>query len=143
LGGGQQVQTSATNEREVLKYTQELNESNVTIDANPIEIVAQDRMYSVAFLVDGEHVVSGGREKKIRQWQVEDGKEVGKPIDAGSDILDLAVTQDGKWIVCGTRSGKVIVWSAKTDAKVVEFKAHDESVNAVDVSADGTKIATG
>jgi WD40 repeat protein len=87
--------------------------------------------------------VSGGWEKKIRRWRVKDGKEVGKPMDVGSSILDLAVTQDGRWIVCGTESGQVMVWDAKTKVKVTQFNAHDKAVNAVDISADGTKIATG
>jgi len=37
--------------------------SNVATNANPIGIVAQDKIYSVAFLADEEHVVSAGRER--------------------------------------------------------------------------------
>jgi hypothetical protein len=106
LDRGQQVRASATNEREVPVDTQVSNEKSstsiVATDTNTIEIKAEDLIYSVAFLADGEHVVSEGRENKIRQRRVEDGKEVGKPMDAGSAIWDLAVTHDGKWIVCGT-----------------------------------------
>jgi WD40 repeat protein len=80
---------------------------------------------------------------KIRQWRVQDGKEVGRPMDAGSPICDLAITQDGKWIVCGTQSGQAIVWDLTSHEKVIEIKAHDKSVNALDVSVDGTKITTG
>jgi hypothetical protein len=62
---------SATNEREVPTDVQESNgkssTSNVATDANAIEIVVQKEILSVAFLVDGEHVVGGGYEKKIRQ----------------------------------------------------------------------------
>jgi WD40 repeat protein len=87
--------------------------------------------------------VSGGREKRIRRWRVEDGKEVGKPMDAGSVVYNLAVSQDGQWIVCGTHTGQVSVWDAKNHEKVIQFKAHSWAVNALDVSADGTRIATG
>jgi WD40 repeat protein len=95
------------------------------------------------FLADGKHVVSGGFEGKIRKWRLEDGQGVGKPMEAGSGILDLAVTQDGRWIVCGTRSGEVIIWDANTNEKVTKFKANDGRVHAVDVSSDRTKIAIG
>jgi hypothetical protein len=71
LDGGRQVLSLATNEREVLVDGQETNRtkftSNVATDVIPIKIVDQDYIYSVAFLADGKHVVSGGREKKIRQ----------------------------------------------------------------------------
>ncbi|KAF8554789.1 WD40 repeat-like protein, partial [Imleria badia] len=99
---------------------------------------------SVAFLVDGKHVVSGGREGKIRRWRVEDGEEVGMPMDAGNSVCNIAVSRDGKWIVSGTKSSLVRVWNAESHEKVTAFKGHsDYNVCAVDVSPDGTRIATG
>ena len=41
-------------------------------ETKPIEI---DGIYSVVFLADGSHIVSGGEEGKIRRWRVEDGRE--------------------------------------------------------------------
>jgi WD40 repeat protein len=93
LDGGQQVRASATNEREVPTDAQESNgksfASNVATDSNAIEIVTEYLIYSVAFFADGEHVVSGGEERKIRRWRVKDGKEVVKPMDIVSVIGDL------------------------------------------------------
>ena len=105
----------------------------------------QDReiIYSVAFLADGKHVVSGGREGKIRRWRVEDGKKVGTPMDAGGIIFNIAVSRDGKWVVSGTWSGLVTVWNVDSHSKVTELKALDELVRAVDVSPDASRIATG
>ena len=62
---------------------------------------------------------------------------------AGGDILNIAVSRDGKWVVSGTRSGRVAVWNAESYLKVTEWKAHNAAVGAVDVSPDGTRIATG
>ncbi|KAF8550627.1 WD40 repeat-like protein, partial [Imleria badia] len=97
----------------------------------------------VAFRVDGKHVVSGGNEGKIRRWRVEDGGEVGMPIDAGSVVCNVTVSRDGKWVVSGTKSGLVMVWNAESHEKVTAFKGHSDWVRAVDVSRDGTRIATG
>ena len=69
------------------------------------------RIWSVAFLVDGKHVVSGDKEGKIRRWRVEDGIEVGAPMDAGSCVCNIAVSRDGKWIT-GGRWQSVQVWNA-------------------------------
>ena len=111
--------------------------------AKMIEVDGRGRIYVVAFLVDEKHVVSGGDEGMIRRWRVEDGMEVGTPMEAGCIVYNIAVSRDGEWIVSGTQLGSVQVWSAENSKKVNEFKAHRDSVRAVDVSPDSTKIATG
>ena len=76
-------------------------------EARLTEIVTRDYICSVAFLVDGKHVVGGSKEGKIRRWRVEDGKEVGTPMDAESAVCSVAVSRDGKWVVGGTSGGLV------------------------------------
>ena len=82
--------------------------------AKTIEIDSRGRIWSVAFLVNGKHVVGDGGQGKIRRWRVEDGMEVGTPMDAGSTVYDIAVSRDGKWIVGGrwqlvqAKSGKKV-----------------------------------
>ena len=113
-------------------------------EAEPITIDGRDYINSVALLVDGKHVVSGGDKGKIRRWRIEDGERVGKSMDAGSAVRNIAVSRDGKFIVGGTTSGLVTVWNAESHSKVNEFMAaHDIWVRAVDISPDGTKISTG
>ena len=89
--------------------------------------------------------MSGHHEGMIRTWRIQDGNEVGKPMNAGSAVYDIAVSRDGKWIVSGTENGLMTVWNAKTrksHEKSTKFK-HASRVNAVDVSPNGTKIASG
>ena len=112
-------------------------------EARLTEIVTRDYICSVAFLVDGKHVVGGSKEGKIRPWRVEDGKEVGTPMDAESAVCSVAVSRDGKWVVGGTSGGLVTVWNAESHLKVTGFKAHKKQLCTVDISPDGTKIATG
>ena len=64
-------------------------------------------------------------------------------MDVGGIVWNIAVSQDGKWIVSGTERGQVTVWNAESHEKVTEFKAHSNLMRALDVSPDGTKIATG
>jgi len=110
--------------------------------AQTIVIDGRDDIYSVAALVDGKHIVSGGKQGKIRYWRIEDNKEVGTPMHAGSSVANIAVSQDGKWIVSGTGDGRVMVWNSESHSKVTEFRAHDDGVVAVDISPDATKIVT-
>jgi WD40 repeat protein len=64
-------------------------------------------------------------------------------MDAGGAVYNIAVSQDGKWVVSGTIDGLVTVWNAENHSKVTEWKAHGRGVRAVDVSPDGTRIASG
>ena len=109
----------------------------------PIEIDCENAIWTVRFLADGEHIVSGGIKGKIQCWRVSDGKEVGEPMDAGRAVYSIAVSQDGKWIVSGLSGGKVVVWNAETREKVNEFQGHDDETRVVDISPDGTKMASG
>ena len=145
-----EVSTSETSESAILTETQGSSEHNSSTSsivykqpARRIEIDGLDDIYSVAFLADGKHIVGGGDERKVRRWQVEDGKEVGTPIDVGVTVCNIAVSQDGQWVVGGTTTGLVTVWSTENYEKVIGFRGHTSSVCAVDFSPDGTKIATG
>ena len=124
--------------------TRSLESSEVPpCSAKTIKIDSQGNIWSVAFLVDGEHVVSGGEEGKIRHWRVEDGMEAGTPMVAGSWVCNIAVSRDGRRIVSGTQLGSVLSWDAENGKKVAEFKGHNSWVQAVDISPDSTKIASG
>ena len=86
----------------ILTRSLESNEDQPS-SARTIEIDGRGYIWPVAFLVDGKHVVCGGEEGKIRRWRVKDGMEVGMPMDTGSALFNITVSQDGKWIVSGTR----------------------------------------
>ena len=112
---------------------------------------SERRILSVLFTDDGKQVLSCGDEGVIRRWRVDDGQEVGEPIRVQkAKVYAAAVSPDGKWLVCGLKrlslnDGKteVRVWDAQTHAKVLDIHGHIDSVFAVDVSPDSTKLATG
>ena len=63
-------------------------------------------------------------------------------MDAGSTIVNIAVSRDGKWIVSGS-DGQVMLWNARSHEKLIDFTGHTRLVDAVDISSDTTKIVTG
>ena len=87
-------------------------------EAKPIKIDVRDFIYSVAFLDDGKHLVSGGQEGKIRRWRVESGQEVGTPMDAGSPVLSIAVSESDR-VQSSQRSGacsrRLAAWGDNRD----------------------------
>ena len=114
-----------------------------TKEAKTVRIDGQESIRSVAFLVDGMHVVTGGVEGKVRCFRAKDGREVGTPLDVRATVSSIAVSRDGKWVVCGTNCGQVTVWNTNSREEAMEFTAHSEWVRAMDVSPDVTKIVTG
>ena len=126
--------------------------SRLTDPPRMIEIIGStQRICSVVFAKDGKQVLSGGDEGVIRRWRVDDGQEVGEPIRVeGTQIKAIALSPDGKWLVAGLRrldsnDGKtnLRVWDTRTRVQVLDIKDHTNTVFAVDVSPDSTKLATG
>ena len=134
---------------ELLTWTPELNEDEASSrivgkrEAKSIEFDGNDEIRPIAFVAD-EYYIVGGDGDKIRRWRVKDGKEVGQPMDAESLVRSIAVSRGGKWIVSGAAYGQVTVWGTESHKKVIQFAGHNYcGVWAVDVSPDGSKIATG
>ena len=116
-----------------------------------VEIDARYAIRSLVFAEGAKQVLSGGGERKLRRWRVNDGGEVGEPIQSGGiAIYATALSPDGKWLVCGLKpvspnDGKanVEVWNAQTHQKVFDIRDHKNTVYSVDISADSTTFATG
>ena len=106
------VSTGGTIERTMLMRRQASGENDPSSgivhqkEAKPIIIDGQFNIYSVAVLADEKHVVSGDDLGKIRRWRIEDGKKVGRAMNAGNRVLNIAVSRDGKvvsYVSRGTR----------------------------------------
>ncbi|KAF8550168.1 WD40 repeat-like protein [Imleria badia] len=104
-------------------------------------------VWVLVFLEDGKHLLTGGEDKIIRQWCVEDGREVeDRRLTAGGHgyyVTAIALSGDGKWIVAGGW-GAVTLFNRLT--RQITFASaprdHSNRVNDVDVSPDSTKFAT-
>ncbi|KAG6369576.1 WD40-repeat-containing domain protein [Boletus reticuloceps] len=107
-----------------------------------IEIDGRALIRSLAFLEDGNYLLSGSDEKMIRQWRVHDGVEVGEGMKTSSKVIAMDISGDGKWIVS---SGERVanVWSTRSRRVVVTVSEHSDWVDTVHVSPDSTKFATG
>lgn len=111
----------------------------LTTQQEPIIVVktGSSGIYAVAFHPDGAHFL-GGTSDGIQRWRLADGREVGR--QTGMDLNAIAVSRDGR-IVCGTERG-ASVWDAELQEKALDVEGSN-SVYAVDVSPDSTRLATG
>ncbi|KAI9567655.1 WD40-repeat-containing domain protein, partial [Boletus coccyginus] len=107
---------------------------------------ASREIFSIAFHPDGRHLLSGGRDEAVRQWDAETGHEVGEPMKMGGTVYAIAVSRNHKWIVSGNYH-TTSVWDAKTHQKVVEVAHRPAGFRActveVDVHPDSSRFAAG
>ncbi|KIO02155.1 hypothetical protein M404DRAFT_148575, partial [Pisolithus tinctorius Marx 270] len=76
-------------------------------------------------------------------WKIEDGQQQGPTMKADGNVPTIVISQNGQSIASGEVRRKVILWNAATHEKVHKFTEHTSLyVMGVDISSDGTKLAT-
>lgn len=100
----------------------------------------QETITAIAFSPDAKRLVSAGRDKKVKLWSLETGKELTSAAVAVQQITALGFSADGKKLVVGDSGLSVQVLDAET-LKVLEQLAHPEAVAQLSVQPDGAAVA--
>jgi serine/threonine protein kinase/WD40 repeat protein len=98
-----------------------------------------------AFLPDGSALVLGCDDGKVRVWDPVTGSDVRPPLDCGSPVLAVAVSDDGRRALAGCADGSARLWDlgAGTTLVTVRHRAEVRSVafyqgELMTASGDGT-----
>ncbi len=113
---------------------------------------------ALAVSSDGKYLASGGTDKKVTLWSVENIKKIrklrtfGGHKDSISDkdsindsISDLAFSPDGKLLASASYDKKIILWSIQNRRKVHfvhTLEGHTDPVRKVAFSPDGKRLAS-
>lgn len=88
-------------------------------------------------------IASGGKDGKLRFWYMETGVAAGKHIDASErQVLAVAVSKDGLFVISGSSNGEVRRWSTETREAAGALNISKPAM-AVAVSTDGRRVAVG
>ncbi len=97
----------------------------------------------LAFSPDGRTLAATGSRQSLHFWDLATGKDrLATPEAHLGDVVALACLADGKTIVSGSRDRTVRVWDLAT-GRPVRTLPHDNCVDSLSVSADGSFLATG
>src|SRR6266852_1604441 len=70
---------------------------------------------SVAFSLDGQHIVSGSYDRKIRVWKATTGETAAGPFTRHPDwVNSVAFSPDGQHLVSGSDDQTIRLWNAMT-----------------------------
>jgi RNA polymerase sigma factor (sigma-70 family) len=99
---------------------------------------------AVAFATDGKLAVSAGPNGHIRLWDAQ-ARRHKHTIPAGSAVLAVALSKDGKRLACGTSAGGVIVWAldGPQPRRLLGFSVSNTPVHAVAFSPLDGQLAVG
>jgi WD40 repeat protein len=89
---------------------------------------------------DGRLLAIVHNSSSVRIWDLQFGAEQGR-YDSGDRPRSLRISGDGQSVIVGTEGGNLIVL-AQTGTPIASVRAHQGPVTALDISRDGTVIAT-
>ncbi|KIK33007.1 hypothetical protein CY34DRAFT_813916 [Suillus luteus UH-Slu-Lm8-n1] len=102
-----------------------------------------DGVWSMALSPNGEIVASGCVEGKVRLWDVETRKVIGKLTGHTRVVFALCWSVDGERVASGSWDGTTRVWDVKRRKNILTIKTGHKEVWAVTYSPDSSKLATG
>lgn len=97
---------------------------------------------SIAFSPDSKQIITADDQGLINIWNIDNGKKAFS-INAKDAVLSLAVSPNGKYLVCGMEDGNhAIVWDLSTHTQTATLDQIGK-INSVQFSGDGNFLATG
>ncbi len=99
---------------------------------------------TVTLSADGSTLVSGGKDKAIKVWDVQTGA-LKRTLQSDSGVVTaLAISADNSTVVSGHGDRMVRLWDLTTDQPPQMLAGHNsQQVSSVAISADGTTLISG
>jgi WD40 repeat protein len=100
-------------------------------------------VYALAFSSDGRRLVSGGRDRTLRIWDVSNGTTLAALSGHTDEVFVAAFSPDGTRIVSGGRDRVIRVWDAGRFDEITQLHGHTSYVYCLTFSPDSRTLASG
>lgn len=115
---------------------------DITSGENILKLPGHPRgSLAVVYSMGGRHVITAGRDAKIRVWDLEDGKEI-TVLDETIPIYSLAISPNGRYIAAGGIDGIVKIWDLESSVLLFELTGHTDIVSSLTFSPDARYLAS-
>jgi len=76
-------------------------------------------------------------------WDIETGEALREIKAHDKAIMTVAVTEDGKTLITGSKDNTIGIWDLGTGSRIDILNGHEKQVNSVAVNANTTLLASG
>jgi cytochrome c len=98
---------------------------------------------AAVFTADGTRIYTASYDGTIRIWDVATGDLERVMVRHGFGINHLALNEQAGWLAYGAVDGAVRAIDLETDAELADLTADRRPILALDMNADGTRLAVG
>lgn len=103
----------------------------------------QDAIKAVCVTPDCKYIVSGGRDKTIRIWDINSAKCIYIQKENTKNITSIAVTPDSRYYLSGGDNGVIKMRNIETGELCIEFQKVYSEVTTIVVTNDGKYALSG
>jgi predicted Zn finger-like uncharacterized protein len=100
-------------------------------------------VFAVALSPDEHHVLSGGRDKTVRLWDRNSGKELAKLEGHSNAVRAVAFAPDGKQAASASLDGTLRLWDLAKKTSTRTLKGHQGAALCAAFTPDGKRLLSG
>ena len=100
----------------------------------------ESEVMACAVTSDGRRVVSASRDKTLRVWELETGRELATLRGHTSQVRACAVMPDGRRVVSASHDKTLKVWDIETGRQLATLRGHAGPVRACAVTPGGRRV---
>jgi len=109
----------------------------------PEAVLSFAGLFDAALSPDKNTILTGGRDKTARLWNVSTSEPIGLPMLHDGVVRAVAFSPDGKTIATGSHDGTVRIWDATTGTSIGKPLQHGRRVWTIAFSPDGKTLLSG
>ncbi|OGV56468.1 MAG: hypothetical protein A2X45_03380 [Lentisphaerae bacterium GWF2_50_93] len=102
-----------------------------------------NQVSSVCFSPDGNRVVSGFSDYKLKLWDLKTGQYLRSFVGHNGPVTSVTFSLDGKFTLSGSDDKTIKLWDVKSNQCLLTFEGHKKTVNSVAFSTDGKFVLSG
>ena len=101
-----------------------------------------DQLFALGFSPDGAHLLSGGWDLVLREWDVATSSTVRTFSGHTKDIMAVSVSPDGRYYASAGDDNTVRLWSVERAVEVGRLEGHDGPVVGLSFRPDAVTLAS-